>query len=426
MVEESTIGIIVLVVALVLFAIPKIPLAVTAMLSMLSMGFMGIIPWSTAFSGFANTATLMILGMMIIGGAFFSSGLATKLGDFLYKFVRVSEKWFVVGVLTIGCLLCVFLNGALVFALLAPIIDSITSQSGGKLTRKQAYMPLGIAGAIGNNITTISASSTIAASGLLAASGYGRQLTVFEPTIMTLPAVIAVIIFYALIGYKLQKKWYDFEEIAPVSDESKVKDKVEASSHWRMWVTVIVTILVVVGLIKGMNYAAVSLLGAAILILLGIIKEGQAWKSVSWSTVFIVACSIGFSAGLQESGGGQVIANFIINVAGPIGQSPFGMCVIMMIIATLITQVLSDNANIAILLPISLVIAKQMGWDPIPLVLAVASGSKVGIATPISVVPMTMASTVGYRFKDYVRIGGLVSIISNVVFAVILFFMYFA
>jgi di/tricarboxylate transporter len=391
---------------------------------MLAMGFLEIIPWPTAFSGFTNTATLMLIGMMIIGGSFFTTGLATKLGDLLYKFVGVGEKWFVVGVLTVGCLLCLFLNGALVFALMAPIIDSITSQSGGRLTRKQAYMPLGIAGAIGNNLTTISASSMVAASGLFAASENGRQFSLFEPTAMTAPAVIAVIVFYALIGYKLQKKWYDFEEIAP-AEVKKSEGTMQQTPTWRMWFTVAVTVLVVIGLIKGMNMASVSLLGAATLILFGCISEGQAWKNVSWSTIIIVAASIGFSSGLDKSGAAAVIANFIIDSAGSVGQSYFGMCVVVMVIGTIITQFMSDNACVAILVPITLIIAKQMGVDPAPMIIAAASGIKVGIATPICVVPMTQAAAAGYRFKDYIRIGGLVTIISNVVFAAMLYLVYF-
>ena len=139
--SQSTIGIIVLVVSLVMYAIPKIPIAITAILSMLSMGFFGILQWPQVFSGFSNVATLMVIGMMIMGAAFFTTGLSAKLGDLIFKFVKFEEKWFAVGVLTLGCLIGGFLNGALVVAMLAPIIDSIAAQSNGRLTRKQAYMP---------------------------------------------------------------------------------------------------------------------------------------------------------------------------------------------------------------------------------------------------------------------------------------------
>lgn len=421
--EQSTIGIIILVISLILYNVPRIPLAMTSVLAMLSMGFFGIIDWKTAYLGFGHSAVLMIMGMMMIGGAFFTSGLATKLGNLLFKFVNVNERWFVVGVLTIGCALCFFLNGALVFALLAPIVDSITSQSKGRLTRKQAYLPLGFSCAIGNNLTAISATSMIAASGLLVASGYHRPISIFEPTLLTLPAVVAVIIFYALFGYKLQKRWFDFEEVAAV--EVKSEGASEAAPAWKMWLTLGVVVAAVIALVNGVNFGAVGLLGAAVLILAGAISEKEAYRSVSWSTVILVAASIGFSQGIDKSGAGEVIAHTIINLAGPIGNSAFGMAIILMIIGTIITQVMSDNASVAILIPITLVVAQAGGWDPLPMVLAAASGVKVGIATPICVVPVTMAGAAGYRFKDYFKMGGLVTVISNVVVGVMLYFVYY-
>lgn len=47
-----------------------------------------------------------------------------------------------------------------------------------------------------------------------------------------------------------------------------------------------------------------------------------------------------------------------------------------------------------------------------PLVLSASSGIKVALATPVSVTPMTMIGVAGYRFKDYLRMGGLVNVIS--------------
>ena len=47
----------------------------------------------------------------------------------------------------------------------------------------------------------------------------------------------------------------------------------------------------------------------------------------------------------------------------------------------------------------------------IAVVLCAASGAKVGIATPMSVTPMAMIQVPGYRFKDYLRCGGMVNLI---------------
>ena len=192
-----------------------------------------------------------------------------------------------------------------------------------------------------------------------------------------------------------------------------------------MWFTLGLVVAAVVALVNGINYGAVGLLGASILILTGCITEKEAYRSVSWSTVLLVAASIGFSVGIADSGAGEVIAKTIIKLSGPLGSTAFGMSIILMLIGTIITQVMSDNASVAILIPITLVIAKTQGWDALPMVLAAASGVKVGIATPICVVPVTMAGAAGYRFKDYLKLGGLVTIISNVVVGIMLYLVYY-
>ena len=291
------------------------------------------------------------------------------------------------------------------------------------LSRKQAYLPLGFASALGNNLTTISATSMIATSGLLAASGYPRQLNLFEPTMINLPAVLAVIVFYALFGYKLQKKWFDFDDIEPalLAENKEIKEY----KTWKMVFTVLITIAAVIGLAKGLNYAVVATAGAIFLVTSGCISEKDAFKSINWPTVMVVGASIGFSKGLSQSGAGEVIANFIIEMSGPFGQSPFIMCGVFIIIGSLMSNAMSDNASVSIIVPIALVVAKSQNWDPLPLVLASASGIKIAVATPISVMPVTMTQAAGYRFKDYVRLGGMVNIISIVFVMIMLKLIYF-
>ena len=420
--SQSTIAIIIMVGALVLYCIPRIPLSVTTVFAMLAMAMSGILTYSEAFSGFSSSAVLLVAGMMIIGHACFTSGLAQRFGNLLYKFVGANEKKFVIMVFLIAAALAIFLNGSLVVAMLMPIIDSISYRSEGKISRKQVYFPLGLASTIGNNLTTISATSMITAAGLVSAAGYG-ELGLFAPTIVNLPALIVVIVLYLLFGYELQKKWFDFEEI-PLVDVSSTEEADEAPV-WKMYLTGFVVCAVVVGLVAGMNSGAVALLGSSVLILTGCVGERDAFKSISWSTVVIVAGSIGFSKGLDVSGAGIVIADFIIGICGPIGSSPFGLCVILFILGSLLSNIMSDNATVAILIPITLVLAESLGTNPIPMVLAASSGIKVAVATPISVAPMTMIQVPGYRFKDYLRIGGLVNLVSLVVTCIVIKIVYF-
>lgn len=421
---QSTISLIIMAVAIVCYAIPKIPLAITTICAAIAMGLFGIIPFTTAFSGFANNSTLLIVGMMIIGQACFTSGLADTAGRVLYRFVGTNERVFMNLLIVIVALLAVFLNGAMLVAVMMPIIDIIVVQSHGSITRKHTYFPLGVASTLGNNLTTIGATSTMTAAGLMAAAGYG-EMPIFAPTLINLPPLIGIIVIYILFGYQYQKKCFDFPEI-PVILETGTKPEKEGNKTWKMVVVGGTMICVIAAMIAGFNYAASALIGAAILILTNCIDEKTAYKSINWSTVIIIAGAIGFSAGLEKSGAGQIMADFILRICGPVGKSPLGVCVILFIIASIMSNLMSDNATIAVLVPIALALAQTLGCsDVLPFVLATASGTKVAIATPVSVATMTMVQVAGYRFKDYIRVGGVLNLLALVGTAIMIKLVYF-
>ncbi len=421
--EQSTIAIIILASALVLYSIPRIPLSVTTMIAILAMAFSGILTFPEAFSGFASTAVILVAGMMVIGHTFLTCGLAKKIGFILYRFVGSDEKKFTAMIIIIALTLAILLNGALVVAMLMPIIDSVASQSKGKITRKHTYFPLGFASTIGNNLTMISATSMITAAGLMSAAGYG-QLGLFAPTVINLPAVVVVVVLYLLFGYRLQNRWFDFEEVPLPEHEPCSRDNCTCTP-WKMVLTTFVMFGVIIMMLSGVHYGAAALIGATILVASGCISEKEAFSSISWPTVLIVGGAIGISKGLDVSGAGVRIAQFVIDGFGPLGHSPFGLCLIFCILGSLLSNLMSDNATVAILVPIAISLSAALGFSPIPLVLATASGIKVAVATPISVAPMTMVQVPGYRFKDYFKIGGLINITSILVTSVVIKLVYF-
>ena len=421
---QSTIALIVMGIALVLFTMPKIPLSVTTVLAMLCMAFFGIIDYGTAFSGFSNSATLLVAGMLIIGRACFVTGLAEKFGKLLCRFVGTNERNFVLMLFVVAGALGVFLNGALVVPLLMTIVDGIVSQSNGKITRKNTYFPIGMAATLGNNMTTISSASTIVALGIYYAAGYDT-VPHFAPMLVNLPPFIIILIYYYFFGYRYQVKRFDFDDIPVDESASAGQGGQEDKPVWKMVMTGLTLVGVTIALIAGNNFGACALVGSAILILTGCLNEKDAYRNVSWSTVIVVAASIGFSAGFNASGAGIVAANFIIRIFGTICKTPFAMCVLMFFIGNLISNVMSDNAAAAMLVPIAIALAKEMGADPLPFALATAYGVKDAIGTPLSVATMTMLQPAGYRFKDYVTVAGVVDLLMVILGCVMLKIVYF-
>lgn len=420
--NESTLALLIMGIILILYLIPKMPLSVTTVFGMLAMAMTGIISFETAFAGFASNAVLLVAGMIIIGRACFTTGLAELTGGILYRFVGNNEKRFVLALFIMATILSIFLNGTLIVSLLITIIDSIVSQSNGTITRKNTYFPLGMASTLGNNLTTISGTSMITALAIYYEAGY-RTVGLFEPTLINLPAILTVFIIYMLFGYRLQNRIFDFNDI-PVIEEQMKTDETKYSVR-NMTVTGCTLIIVTIALIAGMNYGAAALAGAGIVIITGCVSEKEAYSSISWTTIITVAGAIGISAGFVESGAGEFMANQVIQFFGNIGKSPFGMCVVLFFLGTLVSNVMSDNAAAAMTVPIALAVAQGFGCDPLPFVLAAASGVKDAIATPISVATMTMVQPAGYRFKHYFLVGGMVNLVMVVIGCVMIRLIYY-
>jgi len=157
----------------------------------------------------------------------------------------------------------------------------------------------------------------------------------------------------------------------------------------------------------------VAMLGAAICIATGCISQKKAFAKMDWTTVIIFGCSFGFAAGLQQSGAGEMIAQGTIGLLGD-AISPWLLCAVLALIAVLLTNFMSSTATAALLVPIGIMAAIELGYDVRSVAMAVAIASSIGYATPMSTPPMTMTLVAGYRFKDYIKMGGLYNVLAYI------------
>lgn len=418
----STIAIIILVAALILYAIPGISLASTTLAAMAAFVVFGVTDLAAVTAGFANKVILLVVGLTILGQSFVTTGLVDKIALVVNKLrLDRSKRVFVMAMLIIATVLGVFLNGSIVVAIMLPIVDAVVLSSGGKIQRKDAYWVVGLGGTYGNNLLTISATSMLTAVSLLVEMGY-EQMSIFTPLLINLPGMIAVIIFYAVIGIKLQDKWFDFPDV-PVDVSAKSADG-KTKPVWKQWVAGLTFLATVVLIAMGKDYGLISILATVIVIFTGCISDKEAWRCVSWGTIIVVAGSIGISSAVRSSGAAEVICNFFIKIAGPIANSTIGVCVVLFFVAAVLSSFMSDNATVAIMLPIAASIAEGLGLSAVPIFIAVCSGTKTGIMTPICVTPMTQACAAGYRFKDFLRMGTILTVISWVCTSVMLAIVY--
>jgi len=403
---------------------PKVPMIVTSMLAMLVLYFTGVTTAAETFSGFSSVATFILIGMSFVTSAFFSTGLADMVGNFLLKFSKGDEKKFIILMYIIVAAFSGFVNGLVLSLLIMPLIDAVAVKSNGSITRKNTYIVLIVAAMLGSNTSIMGASSILAASGMLAETSYGKGFTFFQPATIGLPAVIIGLIFYMTIGQKLQKKFFDFKENLP-TDVIQIKSS-PAHMTKKMLFTLIVMSITILCLIFGSwNMGAVAFAAATILLLTGCVSVEEAIRSVSWSGVLTMVGMLGFAKGMEVSGAGDLVANVLISMRDYFGLSAYLMCVLCLLLTVVMSNFMSNNAAVMLVFPIAVSLAEQLGTNPLPFALCVAVGACTAIATPICAPMMSLTLPVGYRFKDYLMTGGILNIGTFIATAITLKIVYF-
>ena len=150
-------------------------------------------------------------------------------------------------------------------------------------------------------------------------------------------------------------------------------------------------------------------LGVAIILLTGCMKAKDAYASVEWSILIIIFGMLALGQAMDSTGASLLIAE---NMTGLVGQfapehlQNVIMLALIYVITSTFTEFLSNNAAVALMIPIALGIAVTLGVDPRPFVVASCIAASASFATPIGYQTNTYVYGVGgYRFFDFTKVG---------------------
>lgn len=414
--SPSTITLLFLLFAVVMFVFEKIPLGLTSMIVCCGLVVTGVLDIQTAFAGFIDSNVILFVAMFIVGGALFETGMANKIGGIVTKFAK-SERMLIVTIMVIVGFMSGVLSNTGTAAVLIPVVIGIAAKSGYK--RSRLLMPLVFAAAMGGNLSLIGAPGNLIAQSAL--KNINLSFGFFEYAIVGLPILIAGIIFYATIGFRLLP---DKETSA---DDDSVFDQQQDFSNvpkWKQILSLVILILTLLGMIfeeqTGIKLCIAGCLGALALILTGVISEKEALKAIDLKTIFLFGGTLSLAAALEKTGAGELIANKVIGALGS-HPSPYILTFVVFILCCIMTNFMSNTATTALMVPICLSIAQGMGADPRAVLMACVIGGSCAYATPIGMPANTMVvGAGGYTFTDYVKSGFPLIIIATVISMIIL------
>ena len=413
--SPTTITLIFLAFAVVMFVTEKIPLAVTSMIVCIGLVITGVLNVNDAFSGFINSNVILFVAMFIVGGALFETGMANEIGSLVTKFAK-SERGLIVAIMVIVGVMSGFLSNTGTAAVLIPVVIGIAAKSGYK--RSRLLMPLVFAAAMGGNLSLIGAPGNMIAQSAL--EPLGLSFGFFEYAVVGLPILIAGILFYATIGFRILPN-HDTEEDDSIFDETQDFGSVP---KWKKVLSLVILIATLMGMIFeeqiGVKLCITGCVGALLLILTGVISEKDALKSIDLKTIFLFGGTLSLAKALEVTGAGELIADKVIGALGD-HPSPVFFTLVVFLLCCVMTNFMSNTATTALMAPICLSIAQGMGADPRAVLMACVIGGSCAYVTPIGMPANTMVVGAGnYKFIDYAKSGLPLIVIATVISMIIL------
>ena len=144
------------------------------------------------------------------------------------------------------------------------------------------------------------------------------------------------------------------------------------------------------------------------MILFGVIKIDEAYNSIGWQSVFLLASLIPLGIAVQQTGTAQWIALHFVHLLA--GVPVIFLLAAVGILATVFTLVMSNVGATVLLVPIAINIAVQVDANPAVFALTVALATSNSFLIPTHQVNALIQAPGGYRVKDFMRAGSGVTI----------------
>ncbi|MGV6810167.1 MAG: SLC13 family permease [bacterium] len=175
-------------------------------------------------------------------------------------------------------------------------------------------------------------------------------------------------------------------------------------------------------LFTDLRLSVALLTGAMGMVLSGVLRIEEAYRAVSWKTVFLLASLIPLGMAVEASGTAKWIADQTLSV---VGHMPVWIIqASIAVLATFFTLVMSNVGATVLLVPLAVNIAIGVGANPALFALTVAIATSNSFLIPTHQVNALIMGPGGYRVPDYIRAGGIMTVIFLVVMLIVLNLLY--
>lgn len=189
----------------------------------------------------------------------------------------------------------------------------------------------------------------------------------------------------------------DFLLVSGVSNTAPVRH------NKALLASVILAAMVLAAATGFMSMLDAAFIAAGLMVATRCCSMSSARNNVDWQVLVAVAASFALGTALYDTGVAGALARGLLSIAG---QDPWLTLVMVCIVTTIVTEIISNNAAAALVFPIAIAAAEQLGVSYLPFAVGIMIAASNSFATPIGYQTNLMVyGPGGYRFSDYLRLG---------------------
>ncbi|MGD9563967.1 MAG: SLC13 family permease [Pyrinomonadaceae bacterium] len=177
---------------------------------------------------------------------------------------------------------------------------------------------------------------------------------------------------------------------------------------------IFVATLLLAAMVPAMT-GPIMLGGALVMMLTGVLTTDQAWSTMGWRSVFLVAGMLPMGIALSKTNAAAWLASHMVGAIGGLGS--LALLGSLFLVTALLVQTVNGAVVATVMGPLAISIAEQSGIDPRAMAMSVAVAASMAFITPLGhPVNVLVMGPGGYSFRDFVRVGlpmaGLLFVVS--------------
>jgi di/tricarboxylate transporter len=156
--------------------------------------------------------------------------------------------------------------------------------------------------------------------------------------------------------------------------------------------------------------AVAAVVAVALSVALRLITPEEAYRSIEWPILVLVACMLAFGTAFEATGAAKVLTTALSGVLEPLG--PYGLLAALFAVTVALTQPMSNQAAALVMLPLAIGTASALGYDPRPFAIGITVAASNSFITPLEPSCMLVYGPGRYTFLDFVRVGAGLTVVT--------------